>query len=140
MEKKKITKKIFWEKMGNLETRKAFFEELEKNKLLGEKIRIHFVSMQYVIGSDMLDLKNTDITANGLILRCLHNAIGDELFFSYLEEYQGQIITLSVKQLLNIKIFLSHISGTNYMVLAEKYNLSYDNIRQICNRVAKFFS
>lgn len=140
MQKEKITTKIFWEKMGNFKTRRAFFEELEKNGLLGKRLRIHFVSRNYLTATEILDPHQTEFSENGLILRSLHNALGDELFFFYLDQYPDQRVTLSTKQLLNVKIFLSHADGCNYILLANKYHLTYNNVRQICSRVAKFFS
>lgn len=140
MKKEQITKKIFWKNMGNFKTRRAFFEELKKNNLLRKKIRIHFVNRNYLTATEFLDPNQTELSENGLALRSLYNALGDELFFSYLEQYQDQTITLSKKQLLNIEIFLSHKDGYNYLLLANKYHLTYANVRQICSRVSQFFS
>ncbi len=140
MKKEQITKKIFWKNMGNFKTRRAFFEELKKNNLLRKKIRIHFVSRNYLTATEILDPHQIEFSENGIVLRSLYNALGDELFFSYLEQYQDQTITLSKKQLLNIEIFLSHEDGYNYLLLANKYHLTYANVRQICSRVSQFFS
>ena len=133
----KINKKIFWKNMEAWEQRETFLNELRKNYLLGEDVRIRFSTKTYIIGAEILDPNNEDLSLNALAPRSLYNAVGETLFFSYIKEFSGQTIKLSVPQLRNIEIFLDLKHGASNTELAAKYHLSKSRVSHICKDIEK---
>lgn len=140
MEKKKITIKIFWEMMKTWDVREKFLNELDDEFSLYQDIKLHFDTPKYIDSQNIESLDSNNSTFNLIVHKCLYNAVGKELFYFYIENFNQQEILLKANSRRHMRIFLERKNGKDHKTIAATYNISEANSRQIYRRLKLLYT